>query len=81
MILYECHFCKYKTDKPNNFEKHMNKKNNCATKPPLKKEPICKNKYIKKENEYICLGCEKTFQHYSSLNRHILHRCPKINEV
>ena len=75
MIIYQCSFCKYITDKPSNFEKHINKKNNCVSRPSSKKEPECRHKYSKTENEFQCLGCNKKFKHYSSLNRHVLHRC------
>lgn len=75
MIIYQCSFCKYQTDKPTNFEKHMNKTNNCATHPPSKNTPSSKHKFTKNDNLFTCLGCQKTFQHYSSINRHILHRC------
>lgn len=77
MIIYECSFCKYQTDKPANFEKHMNKVNNCASNKPKKITPESHDKYIKKGGEYLCTYCNKIFKHYSSLNRHILHRCKK----
>ena len=67
---YICPRCNYNTNRKDYYIKHLNRKHIC---PPINQDisiEILRNTFDKKNVKFICLSCNKSFEHATSLSRH-----------
>ena len=76
--MYSCERCKYQTKLSADLKKHLNRKNTCEPKySNISVKELLKK--LKKNGEYKCELCKKTYMYCTSLTRH-QKECILINK-